>query len=174
VPDFLVKLTQATVRVINYRYCLTMQDDAVQSSAENRDGTNLIVTGSATDLVEESARFCQVEKKTRSAITPEGAFFLGLAHQAERVASIADTDPPYIIAFEYHLLHVLENSHDGVVLDVGDGQETDVNFLGQFLSVHQVDAVIPDPRELTIEVKSSTTSCGTWLERSERALHPTE
>jgi hypothetical protein len=32
--------------------------------------------------------------------------------------------------------------------------------------------MIITPKVLLIEVKSSTTSCGTWLERSERALHP--
>jgi hypothetical protein len=149
VPDFLVKLTQATVCVINYRYCLTMQDDAVRSSAEDRDGANLVATGGAPDLEEESARFCQGEQVPGSAVSPDGAFFHGLAHQAERVASVADNEPPQVRTIGRQFLLVDECSHDGVELDVRDGQEADVDFRGQSLSAGQVDAFVSDPRELT-------------------------
>ena len=84
-PDYLVKLTQATVRVINYQYCLTVQDDVVRSAAEDHDGANLLATGGPADLVEEGAFWQTREKRHGRPIGPVGAFVRGLAHKAERV-----------------------------------------------------------------------------------------
>ncbi len=63
---------------------------SVRSAAEDSDGANLVATGGAPDLEEESARFCQGKQVPGSAISPDGVFFHGLAHQADRVASAAD------------------------------------------------------------------------------------
>ena len=147
-PDFLVKLTQATVRVINYQYGLTVQDNAIRSAAEDRDGANLVATGGAPDLEEESARFCQGKQFHGSAKSPDGAFIHGLAHQADRVISVSDNEPSKGRAIGRQLLLIPEYSRDGVELDVCDGQDTNIGFLGQFTSGAQVDAVVPDPREL--------------------------
>ena len=50
VPDLLVKLAQATVRIVNYQYCLAVQDEAVRSAAEDRDGAYVVATGGTSDL----------------------------------------------------------------------------------------------------------------------------
>ena len=64
-----------------------MQHDTVRSAAEDRDCAYFIVAGGAPDLIKKSRRFCHGEQVFGSAISPVGAFLLGLAHLAERVTA---------------------------------------------------------------------------------------
>ena len=122
-----------------------MQDDAVWSSTEDRYGAHLVATGGTSDLEKKSAGFHQGEQGHSSSISSDGSLCHGLAHQTNRVASVADSEPPEVRANGRQLLRVLEYPQDGIELDLSDGQEANVCFLRQFLSGRKVDTVVSQP-----------------------------